>query len=195
MDQIQREKIKAKLEKIKALAERGVGGEKETAIQMYEELKAKYEIEDEEIMQDEVTLHWFSYSTPDEERLLVQIFYAVTGSPQYHTYIGKYSRRKKRGCDCTELEALEITLRFEFYKREWEKEKEALWIAFRHSQQLFPDENTRVQEQEEEDEERPERTQEEKEMLRRAGLLAFGMEKKEPPRPQGLLEESGGDGG
>lgn len=40
MDQIQYDKIKAKLAKIKELAERGVGGEKETAMRMYEELKA-----------------------------------------------------------------------------------------------------------------------------------------------------------
>lgn len=38
MDQIQYDKIKAKLAKIKELAERGVGGEKETAMRMYEEL-------------------------------------------------------------------------------------------------------------------------------------------------------------
>lgn len=56
MDQIQqdKEKIAAKLAKIKALAEHGVGGEKETALRMYEELKAKYEIKDEEIMLDAV---------------------------------------------------------------------------------------------------------------------------------------------
>jgi hypothetical protein len=43
MDQIQRDKIAAKLKKIKALAERGVGGEKETAMRMYEDLKARYD--------------------------------------------------------------------------------------------------------------------------------------------------------
>lgn len=62
MDQIQRDKIAAKLKKIKALAERGVGGEKETAMRMYEDLKARYELEDEEIMLDAVTLHWFGYA-------------------------------------------------------------------------------------------------------------------------------------
>lgn len=41
MEQIQHDKITAKLAKIKALAERGVGGEKETAMRMYEELKKK----------------------------------------------------------------------------------------------------------------------------------------------------------
>lgn len=68
MDQIQREKIAAKLKKIKALAERGVGGEKETAMRMYEDLKARYELEDEEIMLDAVTLHWFGYATELERR-------------------------------------------------------------------------------------------------------------------------------
>ena len=49
MDQIQREKIAEKLKKIKALAERGEGGEKVTALQMYEALKDKYGISDEEV--------------------------------------------------------------------------------------------------------------------------------------------------
>lgn len=45
----EKQKIIAKLAKIKALAERGVGGEKETALQMYEALKAKYSVSDEEV--------------------------------------------------------------------------------------------------------------------------------------------------
>ena len=49
MDQIQHDKIKAKLVKIKALAERGVGGERQTAQQMYEALKRRYGITDEEV--------------------------------------------------------------------------------------------------------------------------------------------------
>ena len=55
MDQIQhkedRKKIIAKLAKIQALAERGEGGEKVTALQMYEALKDKYGISDEEVQQ------------------------------------------------------------------------------------------------------------------------------------------------
>ena len=48
MDQIKREKVLEKLGKIKALAERGVGGEKETALRMYEELCRKYDISEDE---------------------------------------------------------------------------------------------------------------------------------------------------
>ena len=41
------DKMTLKLAKLKALAENGVGGEKETAQRMYEDLKAKYSITDE----------------------------------------------------------------------------------------------------------------------------------------------------
>ena len=41
------DKMTEKLAKLKALAENGVGGEKETAQRMYEDLKAKYSITDE----------------------------------------------------------------------------------------------------------------------------------------------------
>jgi hypothetical protein len=143
MDQIQHDKIKEKLAKIKALAERGVGGEKETAMRMYEELKARYEIEDEEITLDEVTVHWFSYKNDLEEDLLTQIFYMVTGSTSYRRYTGSYSRRKKRGCDCTEVEAAEITLYFNFYKEELKREMEAFMAGFKFKNNLFPDENAR----------------------------------------------------
>jgi len=42
-----REKAEKKLKALKALAERGVGGEKETAKRLYEELKKKYGVEEE----------------------------------------------------------------------------------------------------------------------------------------------------
>lgn len=86
MDRAEREKITEKLKKIKALAERGVGGERETAMKIYEDLKARYELEDEEIMQDEVTIHWFGYSNELEEELLKWIFYKVTGDKDCYAY-------------------------------------------------------------------------------------------------------------
>ena len=180
MDQIQREKIAEKLKKIKALAERGVGGEKETAMRMYEELKARYEIEDEEIMTDAVTLHWFGYKDDLEEDLLTQIFYKVTGSASYHYYTGKYSRRKKRGCDCTELEAAEITLLFNFYREELKRELEAFLIAFRCGNDLFPDESARCYK--ESDGPTRERTEEEKRMMKKAGAYSMFLDKRKPPR-------------
>ena len=176
MDQIQREKIAAKLKKIKALAERGVGGEKETAMRMYEDLKARYELEDEEIMLDAVTLHWFGYATELEEELLTQIFYKVTGGTTYHIYTGKYSRRKKRGCDCTEIEAAEITLLFNFYKAELKRELEAFMVAFRSGNNLYPDKTARCYK--ENNGPAPERTDEEKRMLKKAAWYSQVLDKR-----------------
>ena len=144
---MEHDRIAEKLKKIKALADRGVGGEKETAMRMYEELKARYEIEDEEIMLDTVSLHWFRYNGELEEDLLTQIFYKVTGSATYHVYTGKYKRRKKRGCDCTEVEAAEIKLLFNFYKEELKRELKAFMIAFRSGNNLYPDKTARCYEE------------------------------------------------
>lgn len=46
---MQKEAMIRRLAAVKALAEKGVGGEKETARRMYEELKAKYGITDGEV--------------------------------------------------------------------------------------------------------------------------------------------------
>ena len=177
---MEHDRIAEKLKKIKALADRGVGGEKETAMRMYEELKARYEIEDEEIMLGTVSLHWFGYNGELEENLLKRIFYKVTGSTTYHVYTGKYKRRKKRGCDCTEIEAAEITLLFNFYKEELKRELDTFMIAFYSGNMLYPDESARCYEEDETT--RPERTQEEKRELKKAAFYTLFLDKRQPPR-------------
>lgn len=175
-----REQAAEKLKKIKALAERGVGGEKETAMKMYRELMEKYGIEDDEAIEDPVTKHWFSYSTELEKELLTQIFYKVTGSPSYYVYTGKYSRRKKRGCDCTELEAAEIKLLFAFYCEELQRELEVFWIAFKQGNHLYPDKTARCYE--EHDGQTREITEEERRKYLKAGAFRMFMDKRNPPR-------------
>lgn len=178
---MEHDRIAEKLKKIKALADRGVGGEKETAMRMYEELKARYEIKDEEIMLDTVSLHWFGYNGELEEDLLTQIFYKVTGSTSYHVYTGKYKRRKKRGCDCTEIEAAEIKLLFSFYKEELKRELKTFMIAFRSGNNLYPDETARCYIENDNIPER-ERTAEEKRELKKAAFYRMLLDKREPPR-------------
>lgn len=51
-----KETVSNKLRKIKELAQRGVGGEKESALALYEKLKQKYEISEDEIF-DEKSFH------------------------------------------------------------------------------------------------------------------------------------------
>ena len=48
-------KLEAKLLKIKALAERGEGGEKEAAIKMYHKLLKKYDIDEKALQKDKLS--------------------------------------------------------------------------------------------------------------------------------------------
>lgn len=182
-DQIQREKVLEKLGKIKALAERGVGGERETAMRMYEELQRKYNIssDEAEAALNKLEKRWFSYKTELEEVLLVQIFYKVTGEETHFVYSGQYSRRKKRGVMCTELEAAEIQLLFNFYRERLKEELEAFMFAFKQRNDLFPDETARVY-QKHESRSVADLTEEELKKYKKAAFMAEFMDKKQPPR-------------
>lgn len=135
-------KLEAKLLKIKALAERGEGGEKESAIKLYNKLLKKYAIDEASLEKDSLHKYWFTYENEIEEDLLVQIFYMVTGDSEY-------TRRRTRtheaqcGCTCTEFERAEISFYFEFYKDALQRELEAFLMAFKLKNHLFPDENAR----------------------------------------------------
>ena len=160
-----KEQAADKLKKLKALAERGVGGERESALKLYHKLLEKYQIED----------------------LLTQIFYKVTGSPSYHHYTGNYSRRKKRGCNCTEIEAVEIKMLFDFYRQELKRELEAFLIAFKQGNNLYPDKNARCYQEYD----GPDRELEGEELrkYKKAAWFRQVLDKRTPPRA--LIGETG----
>ena len=151
-------KLEAKLLKIKALAERGEGGEKEAAIKMYHKLLKKY---------------WFTYETDIEENLLVQIFYMVTGDPEYFRRTSR-TRGTQCGCICTDFEKTEIRFYFEFYKDALNQELEAFLMAFKLKNHLFPDESARCFV--------PEEEEEISEMLLKAQKFAEDIDKSNPVR-------------
>ena len=152
-------KLEAKLLKIKALAERGEGGEKEAAIKMYHKLLKKYDIDEKALQKDKLSKHWFTYETDIEENLLVQIFYMVTGDPEYFRRTSR-TRGTQCGCICTDFEKTEIRYYFEFYKD-----------ALNH---LFPDESARCFV--------PEEEEEISEMLLKAQKFAEDIDKSNPVR-------------
>ena len=191
MDQIQREKVLEKLGKIKALAERGVGGEKETAMRMYEELKQKYDIspDEAEAAMEKLEKRWFSYRTEIEERLLVQIFYKVTGDVSFYEYTGRYKRRKKKGVICTEIEAAEIQMLFNFYREELKKELDTFMSAFIACNDIYPDETARIQR--EEQKYIGDRSREDIRRLKKIAFMSEFMDKATPPRAAIEDTESG----
>ena len=65
------------LRKLRALAERGVGGERQNAQKKLDELIKKYNISDEELEDEVAELYHFKYRGKRESALLVQIMYKV----------------------------------------------------------------------------------------------------------------------
>jgi hypothetical protein len=182
---MEKAKIIERLKKIQELAERGVGGEKESAMRMYQELKAKYSIEEEDIKTDEIKKRWFPYEDNLESDLLTQIFYKVTGSARY--FIPADKGDKTCGCMCTEVEAAEIELLFAFYNAQLKEELNAFMLAFRSKNYLFPDKTARCYQKD------PvvldgTLSKEQKDTVKKAYQYADILEKKTPPRA--LLNEN-----
>lgn len=146
------ERIIDKLNKIKALAQRGVGGERETAIRMYNELKSKYNVEDESLEDKEIKMHWFPYHARSggyDEKILLQIMYKVIGKVDTYTHLDKRHKREI-GCYCTHIEAAEIELLYSIYSPALKKELESTVLAFTYANHIFPDETARCYEEPEE---------------------------------------------
>ena len=166
-----------KLRKIKELAEKGVGGEREAALETYARLKALYNISDDLITEPELSNHYFKFESEVMKRLLHQVIYSVCGSEQIYTIHGL---RKQLYVRCTDFEAAEIGLLYDVYKHELKKTLKAAYLAFINANDIFPDENVRVPPIKRE---KTELTEEEKQALRLMG----GIDKTTIPR--GLIEE------
>lgn len=135
----ERERLLQKIKRVQALAERGVGGEKESAATLLETLMKRYDISEADIATERVELRWFRYKTELECRLLNQIIYTVTGKCPAGC-VGAYTGRKhkKVGIECTDAERLEIEISFEFYNAAMQTELERFYSAFLIKNQIFP---------------------------------------------------------
>ena len=169
------QKIQEKLKKIKELAERGIGGEKEGARQLYEKLLLKYGLTDSDI-DDKIVTHWFRFSDELDKKLLTQIFYKVTGSRTYWTK--KDKRVNLVGCECTEFECDEIVFYYQFYSEHLKSELSIFFSAFAHKNRLYPDSSARIQEAEEDED--VSLTESDLARLEKMRAMADGIDRKTP---------------
>lgn len=160
------------LKKLAVLAERGVGGEKESARKKLNELMEKYGIDDAELSDEEKRLHTFNYRTAFERRLLVQIAAKINHEIEiYHTHGDKCLLM-----DCTNAEGVQLRIEFEFYRQLWKEEQDFLFTCFVQKHELFRN-----------DPNAPTKTVDAATSLRMLAIMR-GMQNK---RPVPLLEESG----
>lgn len=130
------------LKKIKALADRGIDGERESAQTLLARLMEQYGISETELEEERRETAWFPYSQETERRLLNQIIYMVTGAGGFGC-VGTYSgrKRKKMGTECTAAERLEIEANYAFFRAAMEEELEIFYSAFACKNNLFPSED------------------------------------------------------
>ena len=127
------------LKKIRALAERGVGGEADNAEEILRRLMEKYGVSEDELDEEERRRHDFEYHGKEQEKLLRQVVYKVTGGYAYSLVYRASGRKVKTrlGADCTAAEKVEIEFLFDFYTRLWERERDAFLSAFIQKHRIF----------------------------------------------------------
>ena len=161
------------LKKIKALADRGIGGEQENAKDILSRLMERYGISEAEIEEDRRETAWFPYSQETERRLLYQIVYMVTGKSAFGC-VGAYTnrKRKKLGADCTAAERMEIEANYEFFKAAMNEELEIFYAAFASKNDLFPSPDKLDKSESNKEETEMDRTR-----AMKIGAMMFGMKR------------------
>jgi len=126
--------------KLKALADRGIGGEKENAIMFLERLMQQHGITYAEIEGEAVSEHVVYYIKKDFD-ITRQIIASVIGKLSRENY-AKYkyvqSNGKRAFCiNCTDAEYLLIDAKLNFYLKVYAAELELFYSAFIQRNELY----------------------------------------------------------
>ncbi len=129
------------LQKLKALADRGVGGEKINAQRKLDEYMEKYGYTLEDLDEPQKISFEIKCKNEVEKTLLLQIIYKVTNDKN-SCYGFTWARNGKPcknlvGYDATAAQKIEIDFLFDFYKRLYAKESKIFLQAFIQKHQLF----------------------------------------------------------
>lgn len=129
--------------KLKALADRGVGGEKETAESMLNALLKKHNITIEEIECEKIEEYYFNL-TPGEHDLWHQIIKHVNYSIKcYGEFPKKLIKDAELGGNymikCTAANYVEIDAKYAFYKNLYNEELDVFYSAFLMANDLLVD--------------------------------------------------------
>lgn len=130
------DKAKERYLKLKALAERGVGGERDTAKKKIDSLLLKYGVTIEELEEETLGDYIFSYKGEIEKKLLAQCIYKALGK-DFSIYKVN-NTRNKLGVQCTKAQKIEIELDFDFYKKALYNELDVFIQAFVTKNSIFP---------------------------------------------------------
>jgi hypothetical protein len=128
--------------KLKALSDRGVGGEKENATQMLFALCRKHNIDISLLEGEQTKDHEFwLHDDPFERKFFTQVASSVIGDCNLILYKYKMGQRKpgmrRHGLCCTSSEFLEIMAKFDFFFKHYQKEVLLYYKAFVQKNKLY----------------------------------------------------------
>ncbi len=120
--------------KLKALADRGIGGEKTNAKAMLNKLLSKYRLTKQDLESEEIKEYSFKVKE-DQIKFFYQVGSTILGE-HYMVFIEKpYDGRVK--LKCTNAQAIEIAGKWNFYKKLYHQELEVFYISFIQANNLF----------------------------------------------------------
>lgn len=154
------------LKKLKALADRGIGGEKENAELLLKKYMKKYNISEKELNKDEEKKVYITLKNEIELKLASQILYAFfNNSPLYkHKEKGK---RAKYYTILTTSQEIEFRYMYSIYLESFKKQELIFYRAFISKNNIFPkDVNTDMNEV----------SDEEREEMIKASMMQNGIE-------------------
>lgn len=122
------------LKKVRALAERGSEGEKQNARKILNRLIKKYGIDERELDDEYISEHEFRFKGEFEKLLLAQVKAHLT------PYLRLYTYKRTSGkayMECTDREAIIVSIEFDFYKMAWKEDVRFFFEAFIQKHRLF----------------------------------------------------------
>ena len=134
------DKVKELAKKLKALAERGEGGEKRNAEKMLNKLLEKHGISIEQLNGENTEIEMITIKMKYEFIASI-IIQSVVGEGQLYSFKDKDTGKKMRskiGVKCSKAEFIEIQAKLDFYCKAFAKELTYFEIAFLHKNNIQP---------------------------------------------------------
>ena len=122
--------------KLKALSERGEGGEKLNAARMLKDLMQKHDISLDQIEEVSREKRQFTFK-PNQQKLFTQIAAMVMGRKVEFWKIKR--KRNALSIECTVAEFMEIQAAFDFFWEAYERELNLFYKAFIFRNNLLPE--------------------------------------------------------
>lgn len=129
--------------KLKALADRGIGGEKQNAETMLNQLMKKHNITIEEIEGEKIEMHFFKIDSKHHS-LWFQIVKRTNDTIRCYgefpkSKIKQFNLGGNYAIDSTTSEYIEIEAKYDFYRRLYESELDIFFSAFLDANDLLCD--------------------------------------------------------